>query len=89
LLQVIDTAQGVSIGGEHEIGHCLRGIFRISGVDGSCRDPQVNQLTLAVDRRGDEPAASGSLDLGLRQLLLRGHQLALHRRGRLEQLLHI
>ena len=60
-----------------------------AGIDGRRADRQVHQLTLPVDLGLDQAAARTSLDHGISEFLLRGHELILHLlRGR-QQLLHV
>ncbi len=89
LLEFVDRAARVAVGGQDQIRQRLGRLLRIVAVDGRGRDRQVDELALPVDRRGDKATASRSLDLGLGEFGLRRHQLALHRRSRLEELLHI
>src|ERR1700683_3614145 len=79
----------VAAGREHQIGDRLSRLLGVASIERLLGDPQVDQLALTVERNGDQPAARGSLDLGLGQLLLRVHQLALHLGRSGEDLLHV
>src|SRR6266540_3907455 len=44
LLQLAGCPVGVADRGEHEVGHGLRGLIRVGGVDGGGRDGELHQL---------------------------------------------
>src|SRR6185437_9933182 len=62
-LQIAEGVVGVATGGQHQVGDRLRALLGVARVDSVLGDRDVDELTLPVDRDGDQAASGGAVDL--------------------------